>query len=284
MKINLAKTAGFCFGVRRAIKIAIELASSKSKIEILGDIVHNEEVTRDIRNVGIKIVKRLTKGENKILLIRAHGIPLQYIKRAKALGYKVIDATCPMVKYIHKIAVNMEKKCRKIIIIGDRRHAEVKGIIGHLKSKPLIIDNVKNIPFDKIKRIKKACMVVQSTQNIETVNQVFNIVKQYIKDLKFFNTICNNTREKQAEIRIMPIKNDIMIIVGSRTSANTRRLYEISTSINKRSYWIQSAKDLRRIWFERIKSVGITAGASTPDYTTKEVINRIKQLTTPRHL
>jgi 4-hydroxy-3-methylbut-2-enyl diphosphate reductase len=284
MQINLAKSAGFCFGVKRAIKIARKASDSGSRIEMLGDIVHNEEVTRDIQKSGIKKVACLRKGRNKTFLVRAHGIPLSTLNKAKQLGFTIINATCPMVLEIHKIAMNMEGQGRNIIIIGDRKHAEVQGIVGHLKSKPLIIENDKKIPYQKIKKIKRACIVVQSTQNLETVNKIFKILKQRIKDLKFFNTICGTTKAKQDEIKTLPLKNEVMIIIGSKTSANTKRLYEISKSLNKRSFWVQSDDDIRKVWFKDAKSVGITAGASTPDYTTKAVIKRIRELTTPSPL
>ena len=204
MKINIAKSAGFCFGVRRAIKIALGAVKSSSIIEMLGDIVHNEEVVRDMQDAGIRKVLCLTRGKNKKLLIRAHGVALKTIINAKKLGYGIIDATCPMVKEIHKIAIAMEKNGRKIIIIGDRSHTEVRGIIGHLKTVPLIIESAKNIHIVKIRRIKRAGVVVQSTQNIEKVNKILDTLKEYIKDLKFFNTICSTTGAKQNEVKKAP--------------------------------------------------------------------------------
>ena len=279
VKISLAKSAGFCFGVKRAIDITLRAARKYPRIEILGDIVHNEDVAGNIYASGIKKVKSLKEGKKKTFLVRAHGIPLKLYKQAKSLGYEIIDATCPMVCHIHKIAMDMEKKCRKIIIIGDKNHAEVKGIVGHLKSKPLIIEDEKHLPLEKIAKIKKACIVAQSTQNSEKVNRVFKSLNCLIDDLKLFNTICVPTRKKQTEIRTLPLKNHIVIIIGSKTSANTKRLYEISKSLNKKSYWVKSAKDLKKIWFRGAKRIGVTAGASTPDYTTKEVIKRISQLT-----
>lgn len=278
MKINLAKSAGFCFGVRRAIKIAFDIAKSNTNIEMLGDIVHNEDVVKEIEKIGIKKIKRLKKGKNKTLLIRAHGTPIETFKKAHSLGYKVLDATCPMVKEIHEIARQSEQKGYKIIVIGDKKHDEVRGIIGQLKNEAIVIDNVKNIPIKKIKIIKKTSVVVQSTQNQEKTRSIVNKLKPYIKELKFFNTICKPTRTKQEEIKIMPLNNDIMIIIGSKTSANTKRLYEISRTLNKRSYWIQSKNEIKPRWFENVESVGITAGASTPDYTTKDIIEYIKKI------
>ncbi|MFC1658283.1 4-hydroxy-3-methylbut-2-enyl diphosphate reductase [Candidatus Omnitrophota bacterium] len=279
MKINVAKSAGFCFGVKRAIRIALDAATSGSEIEMLGDIVHNEDVVRDIQSAGIRKVRYLARNRKKILLVRAHGIPLRILRKARSLGYAIIDATCPMVKEIHKIAIGMEGKGRKVIVIGDKSHDEVKGIVGHLKYPPLVIDSLENIAIGKIKKIKRAAVVVQSTQNIKKVKQIFGTLKRYIKDLKLFNTVCTTTGAKQKEIRNMPLKNQLMIIIGSKTSANTRRLYEISKSLNKKSYWVQSEKNLRKSWFKGVKSVGIHAGASTPDYVTQSIIGRIKQLT-----
>ena len=279
MKINVAKSAGFCFGVKRALRIAFDTASSNTKIEMLGDIVHNEEVVKEIKKTGIRKIKRLSKDGNKTILIRAHGAPLGTFMKARKLDYKIIDATCPMVKEIHRIAKESEQKGFSIIVIGDKKHDEVQGITGQLKKKAIVIDSLNNIPFGKINRIKKAAVVVQSTQNLKKTLAIVSILKKHIKEVKFFNTICRPTRTKQQEIRIMPLKNDTMIIIGSKTSANTKRLYEISKLINKRSFWIQSKKDIKPSWFNNVKSVGITAGASTPDYTTKEVIEYIAGLT-----
>ncbi len=278
MKINLAKSAGFCFGVKRAIEIALKTASGKKKVYMLGDIVHNEEVTRQIRKTGIKNVKKLSCGKNRIFLIRAHGIPYSLQKKARGLGYEIVDATCPMVKEIHKIAKTMEQKGYTIIVIGDKAHDEVIGIIGQLKNKALVIDGSGHLPLGALKKIKKACALVQSTQNSERVTRIEMALKQYIKELKFFNTICGPTKMKQEEIKKMPRENDVMVIIGSRKSANTKRLYEISKAINKNSYWIHSAREVRPEWFKNSESIGITAGASTPDPTTQDVVGYIKRI------
>ncbi|MFC1708556.1 4-hydroxy-3-methylbut-2-enyl diphosphate reductase [Candidatus Omnitrophota bacterium] len=277
MKINLAKTAGFCFGVKRAIAIANKTIESKNNVYMLGDIVHNEDVSRQISNAGIKKIRRLSNGKNKTLLIRAHGAAQKTFKKAHLLGYETIDATCPMVKEIHKIARESEKNGYMIIVIGDKKHDEVQGITGQLKNKTIVIDSIDNIPVSRIKKINKAAVVVQSTQNIEKVIAIVEIFKRHIKELKFFNTICRPTRIKQEEIKIMPNDNDVMIVIGSKTSANTRRLYEISKSLNERSYWIQSKKNLRVGWFKNATSVGITAGASTPDFVTQKIIDYISE-------
>ena len=279
IKISLARSAGFCFGVKRAIETALKTASDRSQVEMLGDIVHNEDVVRMINQAGIKTIRALSKGKPKTLLIRAHGTPLKTFAKAARAGYRIVDATCPMVKEIHKIAKESEKKGYTVIVIGDKKHDEVRGIIGQLKGKALLIDNIKSLPLKKLKAIKKVAVVVQSTQNMDKALKIVEVLKTQIKKVKFFNTICSPTRIKQKEIKALPLENDIMIIIGSRKSANTRRLYEISKGLNQKSYWVQSKKDIQVKWLKKAKNVGITAGASTPDSTTDDIVAYIKNIT-----
>jgi 4-hydroxy-3-methylbut-2-en-1-yl diphosphate reductase len=280
MKINLAKSAGFCSGVKRAINIALDAARSGNKVYMLGDIVHNEDVVRIIRGAGIKKIKGLTRPvKNRVLLIRAHGTSAATIEKAAQLGYIVIDATCPMVKDIHKVAKEMQREGRTVIVIGDKDHDEVKGIAGNLKHPPFIIPGEKCFFSRQLRKIKKAGVVVQSTQNIDTVIKITDILRKHIPDLKFINTVCGPTRIKQDEIKQMPLENDAMIIIGSKHSANTKRLYEISKSKNKRSYWINSAGEIKREWFEGTKTTGVTAGASTPASTIQDIIGHINKIT-----
>jgi len=280
-KINLAKSAGFCLGVKRAIAIAEETAKTKEDVVMLGDIVHNEEVVRQIQKAGIKKINRLNKGSGKTLLIRAHGCSKEILNRALKSGYEVIDATCPMVKEIHKIASGLEKQGYRIIVIGDKLHDEVQGIIGQLKSKALVIDSLENIPLKALKKIKKAAVVTQSTQNLDNVIKIVHALRRNIPQLIFRNTICNPTRTKQDEVKTMPAKNDIMIIIGSKTSANTKRIYEISRSLNKKSYWINSGREIRKSWLKGVSNIGLTAGASTPQSTIDKVIRRINSCLLP---
>lgn len=278
MKINLAKNGGFCFGVRRALAIALKTAQSGDRVEMLGDIVHNEDVVQQMNSVGIRTIKRLGRGDGKILLIRAHGASQEVFDKAVKRGYRIVDATCPKVRQIYKMAELSKQGGCEVIIIGDRNHDEVRGIVGQLKGNAIVIDSLKRIPLKTIKRISKACVVVQSTQNLDTTLQILARLKKHIKCLTFYNTICRPTRVKQKEIKTLPLKNDVMIIIGSRTSANTRRLFEIARSLNKRTHWIQGKDELKKAWFKAARSVGVMAGASTPDETTRGVVNCIRVL------
>lgn len=278
MKITLAKSAGFCFGVKRAIEIAFKTAKKGAKVYMLGDIVHNEDVVRQIQKAGICKIERLSQGKGKILLIRAHGECKKTFAQAKKLGFQIIDATCPMVREIHRIVKVMELAGYKIIIIGDKKHEEVRGISGQLENPAIIIDPAEKLPLKKLQGYKKACVVVQSTQNLEKAVKVVANLKKVFQQLKFFNTICRTTRLKQKEIKTLPKQNDLIIVIGSKTSANTRRLYEIAKSINPRSFWVQSKDELKKGWFRKAKTIGITAGASTPESTTQQVISQIKKI------
>lgn len=279
MKIRVAKSAGFCFGVKRALEIALKTAKKNKSVYMLGGLVHNEDVIKAIRKAGIKKISQLTCGKNKTLIIRAHGASLKIFQKAGQKGYDIIDATCPMVKEIHKIAQRYENEGYQIIIIGEKKHDEVLGITGQLKNKALVISTTEPLPIDRTKTVKKAAIVVQSTQNLDHVTKIVSLLKKYIPEIRFFNTICGPTRTKQAEIKKLPLENDVMLIIGSKTSANTKRLYEISRTLNKRSYLVQSKKDLKNTWFKNAKTVGITAGASTPQNATREVVRYIRQIT-----
>ena len=277
MKINIAKSSGFCFGVRRAIDISKKLAGGGKEVYVLGDIVHNTFVVQELEKKGIKKIKQIRPTKDSILIIRAHGAPKVTFDKAKACGYKIVDVTCPKVKDIYKIARKLEKD-NKIIIIGDAGHDEVKGIAGQLKKKPILVESTRNLPLKRLFRIKKAAVITQSTQTIDNINSVMHRLAKLIPEVTLYNTTCRITRVKQKEITSLPAENDIVLIIGSKTSANTKRLYQISKSINKKTYWIECEKNLKRTWFKNVKKVGIMAGASTPDHVTEKVVTELKKI------
>lgn len=278
MKVTLSKSAGFCVGVKRAIDMAIKSAEENKSIYMLGDIVHNELVVKLIRAKGIKKITRLGKGSGKTLLIRAHGAPLSVYAAARKKGYRIMDATCPMVKEIHLTAKKDERDGRTVIIIGDTEHEEVAGIKGALTKAPLIIDPGKRLPLKKIASCKKASVVVQSTQNAEKVREILQRLSETIKDLRFHDTICVPTKNRQEDARTLPVLNDAVVVVGSRSSANTKRLYEISKNLNKNTFWINSSEELDASLFKGFKSVGLLAGASTPDEAIRKTVSFLRSI------
>jgi len=276
MKIRIAESSGFCFGVKRAIAISKKLTGKKKKVYVLGDIVHNSFVVEDLKKIGIRKISRIKPALNSILIIRAHGAEKKTFEKARLAGYTVVDATCPKVKAIYKIAREAEKH-NKIIIIGDNNHAEVKGIAGQLKTTPLTIEDSKHLPLKKLSRVKKAAVITQSTQTIDNITEIMSYLKQIIPEVTLYNTTCRAFRIKQQEIRSMPKENNLMLIIGSKQSANTKRLFQISKSINKKTYWIEHSEELTQNWFKNIKSTGIMSGASTPDYITQEVVEQLSR-------
>jgi len=275
---HIAKSAGFCFGVKRAIKMALDTASRGKQVEMLGDIVHNEEVVAQIEAAGIKKVSALSPGEDRILLIRAHGAAKHLVERARAYGYTIVDATCPMVKEIHTIVENAEQDGYAVIIIGDNEHEEVEGIKGQVASPVTVIESLADIPCKTGDMVCRAAVVVQSTQSLDHVLTIEAALRERIGELKFFNTICKATTTRQNEIKTLPLRNDVVLIVGSRSSANTRRLYEIALALNRRTHWIQTKQDINNDWLLGASSVGIAAGASTPESTIGSVAAYVASL------
>lgn len=274
-KIHVAKHSGFCFGVRMAVDKALEEAKKSDNVVMLGDIVHNEHVIKKIDKAGVKVINKLSGKNPGTLLLRAHGTVPEVYTEAKKLGYKIVDASCPLVLEIHEFARLLENDGYKVVIIGDHGHDEVIGIAGHVKNS-IIISKPDEVAQKIPSRVKKLGVVVQSTQNIENAQKIVNKLIVLCGEMKYHDTICKPTKLYQAEIRIMPKENDVIIIVGSFTSANTKRLAEISRSINPRSYQVECGDDVKNEWFDGAETIGITAGASTPDWIIDEVINRIK--------
>ncbi len=276
--IRIAKSAGFCFGVRRAIQMALRAAETNTDVYMLGAIVHNEHVVRQIRQSGVHMCRRLEDiPEGASLLLRAHGAVPEVYERAGRQGLRILDATCPLVKEIHKAVRSLEQEGYQIVIIGDHSHDEVLGIAGQVR-QAMVFSCVSEL-YDHPGFWKKIGVVVQSTQDMEKVRAILMELISRCHELRFINTICQPTADHQQEIRLMPPANDVMIIVGSLSSANTTRLTQIALSLNPRSYQVQSADELQPVWFRGAKSIGVSAGASTPDWILQQVIDRLQEIT-----
>ena len=274
MNITVAKDAGYCFGVRDAVNLAYDTAKKYGSVYMLGDIVHNEQVVKDLEKAGAKVVGDISEiPDDSPVLFRAHGTKNNLWKEAKERNLNIIDATCPLVHEIHREVKHLEEEGRKIIIIGDHGHDEVIAIADQVK-KPLIVSS--KAEAEAMRRTKRAGIVTQSTQMIENVQEVINVIMNKVYDLRFVNTICFPTKRNHEQIKDMAEENDIMIIIGSFTSANSKRLTELSKQRNKKSYQVTCAEDLDIGWFQGVKTVGISAGASTPDYLIDEVKNKIQ--------
>ena len=276
MKILLAKNAGYCFGVRDAVDMAYDTAKEHGDVYMLGHIVHNENVVNDLDKAGAKVVDSLDKvPEGRPVLLRAHGTHVDIWKEAKQKNMNIVDATCPLVRDIHDEIKQLEKDGRKIIIIGDHGHDEVVGIASQVKNPMIVATPEEAI---KLRKTKRAGVVSQSTQTIENVQEIVNILMNKVVDLRFINTICFPTKRNQEQIKELSEKCDVMFVIGSFTSANSKRLTDLSKERNKRSYQVTCALDINEKWLEDCNVVGISAGASTPDNIIEEVLERIKEI------
>ena len=273
MKILIAKDAGYCFGVRDAVNLAFETAEEYGDVYMLGHIVHNENVVKDLDDAGAKVVRHLDDvPDSKPILFRAHGTATHVWSDAKEKGKHIIDATCPLVKEIHDEVIKLEKEGRKIIIIGDHGHDEVIGIASQIDDAIIIASPEE---ANQLRKMKKAGIVSQSTQTIENVQDIINILMTKVFDLRFVNTICFPTKRNQQQVKDLSEKCDVMIVIGSFTSANSKRLTQLALERNKRSYQVTCADDLEKQWFADSDVVGITAGASTPDNIIEDVTAKI---------
>ena len=276
MKILVAKDAGYCFGVRDAVNLAKKSGGEYDSVYMLGDIVHNERVVSDLEKSGSVVVNNLDEiPEDKPVLFRAHGTDPEVWREAQKKKLNIIDATCPLVTDIHEEIKILESENRKTIIIGDHGHDEVMGIAAQVKN-PIIISNIKEA--HSLRKMKRAGVVSQSTQMIENVQEIINVLMGKVYDLRFVNTICFPTRRNHEQIKELAEICDLMIVIGSFTSANSKRLTQLSLARNKNSYQVMDENDIDQAWFDNIESVGISAGASTPDNIINKVIDKVKTI------
>ena len=276
MKVIIAKDAGYCFGVRDAVNLAHDTAEKFGDVYMLGDIVHNENVVDDLSKAGAKVVDSLAEiPKDKKILFRAHGTKPELWEKAQKAGRDIIDATCPLVHEIHDEVKKLSDEGRQIIVIGDHGHDEVVAIAAQV-DKAIVVSNKSEAA--KIRRFRRIGVVSQSTQMIENVQEIVNVLMTRAYDLKFINTICFPTKRNHEQIKELATNCDIIIIIGSYTSANSKRLTKLSKTINSNTYQVTCVDEIDEKWFLNCDKVGISAGASTPDYLISEVAKRIEKI------
>ena len=272
-KVILAKTAGFCFGVRRAVDMAFSLAG-KGQVYTYGPIIHNETVVEDLEKRGVHVISSLEEAahrEKGTMIIRSHGAGEAEIDAIRQMGYEIVDATCPFVKKIHTIVNKYSREGYQIIIIGNPQHPEVRAISGWCHTPPVIIENEGQAQTFTADADTRICIVSQTTFNYKKFELLVEIISKKGYDIKSLNTICNATAERQTEARQIARQVDAMIVIGGKSSSNTQKLYDICRQECKHTYYIQTLVDLDLQTFGSIGNVGITAGASTPNNIIEEV-------------
>ena len=279
MKVELAKSAGFCFGVEKAVNTVYEEAKKENEIVYtLGPIIHNEEVVKDMKKRGVEAVKiedldSLPKGT---VIIRSHGVSREVYNFVKNSGHRVVDATCPFVKKIHAIVSVQSGKGKTVVIIGNPEHPEVMGIKGWGDENTYAVENIEQFINLDLKKDEEIIIVAQTTFNHKKFQEIIDKISLLGYDVRCFNTICNATQERQAEAKKIASNVDAMIVIGDKKSSNTGKLVEICQEECKNTVFIQTLEDLNYDALLSVDSVGITAGASTPKHIIEEVQNIVR--------
>ena len=279
MKVELAKSAGFCFGVEKAVNTVYEEAKKGNDIVYtLGPIIHNEEVVKDMKKRGVEAVKiedlaSLPKGT---VIIRSHGVSREIFNFVKRSGHRVVDATCPFVKKIHAIVSVQSGKGKTVVIIGNPEHPEVMGIRGWGDENTYAVENIEQFINLELKKDEEIIIVAQTTFNHKKFQEIIDKISLLGYDVRCFNTICNATQERQAEAKKIASNVDAMIVIGDKKSSNTGKLVEICQEECKNTVFIQTLEDLDYSALLSVDSVGITAGASTPKHIIEEVQNIVR--------
>lgn len=269
--IKRAEVMGFCFGVRRAVDMA---EKHPGRLNTLGSLIHNPQEVARLAEQGKVPIEKLEQANEKTVLIRAHGVPDFIIRRAVELGYEVVDATCPFVKKAQTLAKHLEETGYQVIIIGEPDHPEIIGIVGNLK-QPVIVETLAEAR--QLGQYDRIGIIMQTTSNVELASQIEAEIRKHSTEVKAMATICQATQEHQAAVRALAPNVDVMVVVGGKTSGNTTRLYEISKNYTT-SYHIETVDDLDINWFAQVQKIGLTAGASTPDWIIDAVENKIRSL------
>ena len=279
MKVELAKSAGFCFGVEKAVNTVYEEAKKGNDIVYtLGPIIHNEEVVKDMKKRGVEAVKiedlaSLPKGT---VIIRSHGVSREIFNFVKRSGHRVVDATCPFVKKIHAIVSVQSGKGKTVVIIGNPEHPEVMGIRGWGDENTYAVENIEQFINLELKKDEEIIIVAQTTFNHKKFQEIIDKISILGYGVRCFNTICNATQERQAEAKKIASNVDAMIVIGDKKSSNTGKLVEICQEECKNPVFIQTLEDLDYSALLSVDSVGITAGASTPKHIIEEVQNIVR--------
>lgn len=275
LKVEIAKNSGFCFGVKKAIDTTMSVIEEKSVVSSLGPLIHNQQVVDVLDKKGLSVVQEPEEAKGS-LVIRSHGVPLEIYERARKSDIDVVDCTCPFVRKVQKKAESCFKAGKKVIIIGDASHPEVKGINGWCGGEAYIIGSLEDV--SKLPELDEVCIVAQTTMRNELFEQLSEAIAKKSKAAEIYNTICSATRERQDSCVDLAKRADAMIVIGGKNSSNTRKLVEISEKYCENVFFIETADEIDTEKFEKYDLVGITAGASTPDWIIEEVFNKMNNI------
>ncbi|MFO7832184.1 MAG: 4-hydroxy-3-methylbut-2-enyl diphosphate reductase [Desulfuromonadaceae bacterium] len=277
MQIFLAQSAGFCFGVKRAVNMAFKAAEEDGNICSLGPLIHSPQLVKRLELEGISVINDINAVADQSVIVRSHGITRQEEEYLHAHELKVVDATCPFVKKAQKYAGLLGAEGYSVVIVGEKEHPEVQGILSYVQDAEVFVtadvETAEQIPLGK-----RVGLVAQTTQAYENFSSIALKLLERSKELRIFNTICDATSVRQNEARELAAAVDVMLVIGGYNSANTNRLARICREIQSNTYHIETADEISVSWFDGIEKVGITAGASTPEWIIREVVVKLEKI------
>lgn len=275
MEIIVAKNSGLCYGVKRALNLAKETRHERNgKVLTLGDLIHNPQVIVDLKKQGIHSIENLNELKKGTIIIRSHGISPEVYESLEEKNMEIVDATCPIVKRIQKLVEILAENKEEIIIVGNKDHPEIKGLIGFSQERGIIVENeiqIKHLPHKK-----KRAVLAQSTQDLYIFGKIVTALIEKTVELRVYNTICHSTQTRQKSTSELASQVDTLFIVGGKNSSNTQKLYQISRRILPETYFVENAEQITPEMLKRAKKIGISGGASTPHEAIQEAVEKIK--------
>ncbi|MCL2503147.1 MAG: 4-hydroxy-3-methylbut-2-enyl diphosphate reductase [Coriobacteriia bacterium] len=276
MRVEVAQHAGVCYGVERALKLAEEAAANSAPVHTLGPLIHNPQAVEELHARGVEVAASLADVAGGALVIRSHGVAPTILADARAKGLDVIDATCPHVSKAHEAAEMLRGQGYLIVVVGEADHPEVAGIVAHAGDGAVVVESAAELP--KPLDAQRVGVVVQTTQSVRRLAEVALALMPNVRDLRIMNTICAATEKRQRSAEELARGVDAVVVVGGRNSGNTARLVEICCSVNGRVHHVETSDELDPAWFAGVGSVGVTAGASTPDKQIRGVVSAIEAM------
>lgn len=278
MEIFIAKYSGFCEGVERAYRISLDKSKINNPVFMLGYLVHNSYVIEKLKDLGVKTVKDISEvpvGAKGVLIISAHGVSPAIYEKAHELNLEIIDTTCAWVRRAQQAAKNFKEEGRLVVIVGDKGHVEVQGLLGWADDKAVVLESLEDAKKLVVSESQKVGIIAQTTQSEDYFKEIVSQLQKELNDVKVFNTICNATTKRQSSAVELASQVDLMVVVGDIISANTKRLFELCQKTGTETHQIQSFQEFKVYWLNDKNKIGITAGASTPDWVVKEVVDGI---------
>jgi len=274
MEILLAKSAGFCFGVKRATQMAFDAVNHYSSLQSLGPLIHSPQMVKKLEDRGIRVCHQVEDADGDALIVRSHGVTATEMTALHASGKAVVDATCPFVTRAQKHAAELSRDAGLLVIVGEAHHPEVKGILSYATGDVQVVANVEQAR--KLPQCRKMGIIAQTTQSLDNFREIVGVCLEKTRDLKIYNTICDATSVRQEEAVAIARQVELMLVVGGYNSANTRRLAELCREQGTTTHHLETAAEIDPAWFAGIDRVGLTAGASTPQFLIDEIITRLR--------